>query len=554
MNETEKTSILIVDDRPEKLLALENLLGSPDLNIVKAASGNEALGLMLESDFALVLLDVQMPEMDGFETAERMRRSERTRQVPIIFVTAINKDRKHLFHGYETGAVDYLFKPLDPRILKSKVNVFLQLYKQKRSLIRANRELNQTLAELKKTNRTILEQQKSVIEEERLKVLLQMAGATAHELNQPLMGLLGYVDMIKIHKDNPEKLANYIEKIQEIGFGISDIVKKMQTIRQYETNESANNSSIINLDQKINMLSVEVSDDDFEQISRIISGQNKINMSRAKDVESAVELLGKNRFGLILLEVHLPDGSGLDFLRIINEKGFDIPVVVITGQGNEMFASRVIESGAYDYLPKDKLTEPSLSRVIAGTLEKARLKKEAKDAIRKMAEMSSKDGLTGLYNRKYFYGVLEREVSRATRYDTELVLFMLDLDNFKHINDTYGHSAGDMVLSKIGKMLKEWVRQSDLVCRYGGEEFAVILPHTPVEQAVGVCERFRKMLMEHTFEFHTSKFQMTVSIGIASIKGSKSKSPDELMRYTDHALCQAKELGRNRVVEYSINS
>jgi len=127
--------ILIVDDREENLLALEGWLENPDLKIVKATSGNQALGLMLEEEFALVLLDVQMPEMDGFETAELMRFSEKTKNIPIIFVTAISKDRENIFKGYTAGAVDYLPKPIDPDILKAKVDVFLQLYRQKQSLV-----------------------------------------------------------------------------------------------------------------------------------------------------------------------------------------------------------------------------------------------------------------------------------------------------------------------------------------------------------------------------------------------------------------------------------
>ena len=149
MSDIEKSNILLVDDRPENLVAMEGLLESPDLNIVKASSGNEALGLMLKHDFALVLLDVQMPDMDGFEAAELMRSREKTRQMPIIFVTAISKDQKHIFKGYETGAVDYLFKPLDPFILKSKVNVFLELHKQKESLEKTSKDLRQTVEQLK---------------------------------------------------------------------------------------------------------------------------------------------------------------------------------------------------------------------------------------------------------------------------------------------------------------------------------------------------------------------------------------------------------------------
>ncbi len=127
-----KINILIVDDRPENLLSMESLIESPELNIVRASSGNESLGLMLDYEFAIVLLDVQMPGMDGFETAELMRGSEKTKHVPIIFVTALSKDQKYVFRGYESGAVDYIFKPLEPEILKSKVKVFCEIYRQKR--------------------------------------------------------------------------------------------------------------------------------------------------------------------------------------------------------------------------------------------------------------------------------------------------------------------------------------------------------------------------------------------------------------------------------------
>ena len=134
MDISEQVNILIVDDKPGNILVLEGILENLECNIITASSGNVALGLMLEYDFALVLLDVQMPEMDGFETATLMKGSERTKVLPIIFVTAISKEQWCIFKGYEVGAVDYLFKPIEPIVLKSKVKVFLELYEQKRLL------------------------------------------------------------------------------------------------------------------------------------------------------------------------------------------------------------------------------------------------------------------------------------------------------------------------------------------------------------------------------------------------------------------------------------
>ncbi|MFW5705934.1 MAG: response regulator, partial [Bacteroidota bacterium] len=145
MGERKKINILAVDDREENLLTIESILDSPEINLIKARSGNEALALMFDFDFALVLLDVQMPGMDGFEAAELMRGSEKTRHIPIIFITAINKEKKHIFRGYDAGAVDYLFKPIEAEILQSKVGVFIDLYRQRNTLEDLTLKLENTI-------------------------------------------------------------------------------------------------------------------------------------------------------------------------------------------------------------------------------------------------------------------------------------------------------------------------------------------------------------------------------------------------------------------------
>src|SRR6185369_16561002 len=135
---------LLVDDLEENLLALEALLRRPDLEILTARSGREALELLLVHDVALAFLDVQMPEMDGFELAELMRGSERTRHVPIIFVTAGARDQHRLFKGYDAGAVDFLYKPIEPHILRNKADVFFQLHRQKHQIAEELYERTQT--------------------------------------------------------------------------------------------------------------------------------------------------------------------------------------------------------------------------------------------------------------------------------------------------------------------------------------------------------------------------------------------------------------------------
>lgn len=152
-----RPKILIVDDKVENLITLENLLDEFDAELVRAISGEEALAQILDHDFALVLLDVQMPDMDGYEVAELMRGNRKTKSVPIIFVTARSKTEAHIFKGYESGAVDYLFKPLIPEIFNSKVGVFIELYNNSEALRQKTYEFDQKLAELEELQQQLEE-------------------------------------------------------------------------------------------------------------------------------------------------------------------------------------------------------------------------------------------------------------------------------------------------------------------------------------------------------------------------------------------------------------
>ena len=210
MKQQSSNHVLVVDDKPENLLVLESLLEDMDCNIVKASSGNEALGLMLDYDFALVLLDVQMPEMDGFETAELMKGNELTRYIPIIFVTAISKEEFSIFKGYEIGAVDYLSKPIEPVIFKSKVRVFLELYSQKRLLQHQSELLRlqvKELTELQDTNCKLEHLSLSdcltgIANRRNLDQYIIMCWENAIRLKTPLSMIMGDIDYFKQYNDN----------------------------------------------------------------------------------------------------------------------------------------------------------------------------------------------------------------------------------------------------------------------------------------------------------------------------------------------------------------
>jgi len=167
--------VLVVDDVPQNLMAMRALLQRPGLRVLTAASGAEALELLLEHDVALALLDVQMPEMDGMALAELMRGAQRTREVPIIFLTASPTDPKRSFRGYEAGAVDFLHKPIDPKVIASKVGVFVELYHQRRQL----QERNEALERLLKLNET-------------------MMAVLTHDLRTPLSAIAMSAEVLKL--------------------------------------------------------------------------------------------------------------------------------------------------------------------------------------------------------------------------------------------------------------------------------------------------------------------------------------------------------------------
>ncbi len=245
MNEDPRPKILTVDDRPENLLAMETALRPLDADMLTAPSGNAALSLTMRHDFAVVLLDVQMPDMDGFETAALMKDSKRTRHTPLIFVTAIRKGEGHAFRGYETGAVDYLFKPVDPGILRAKVEVFLQLERQKNALKReiARREdveqqLQQRAEQLELTNVQLFEVKDTlsrVIEQldERNQELEAFSSVAAHDLKSPLHRIAGFADVLRQEYPEGEQSGRADKCIDVIASSARQMARLVEDLLSY---------------------------------------------------------------------------------------------------------------------------------------------------------------------------------------------------------------------------------------------------------------------------------------------------------------------------------
>lgn len=244
MNEqNSKPKCLIVDDLKENLIALKSLLKDENVQVIEASSGLEALDLLLEHEFALALVDVQMPNMDGFELAEIMRSTDRTRHIPLIFVTAAEADSRRVFQGYEAGAVDFLQKPLAPQIVLSKVRIFLELYSQREVLQKKLKKIEETEAILQKA----------------LKSRDEFLSIASHELKTPLTTLKMQIqitnrlrekkgDEVAFSSDNMTKFLNQADKSVE---RIVHLVNDMLDISRVSTGKLSLNLEKVSLEKLV---------------------------------------------------------------------------------------------------------------------------------------------------------------------------------------------------------------------------------------------------------------------------------------------------------------
>jgi two-component system cell cycle response regulator len=245
------------------------------------------------------------------------------------------------------------------------------------------------------------------------------------------------------------------------------------------------------------------------------------------------------------LDILLPRKNGYEVCKILKgkERTKNIQIIAITSMNDLDSKVKGIESGADDYLGKPVNKHELKSRVKSLLKKKAYLDKLC--AKYEMAVQSAiTDKLTGLYSRGYFDHFLDLEIKRSYRQKTPVALLMIDIDNFKQINDNFGHLAGDKILKQLGDLIKFNIREIDLAARYGGEEFAVVMSNTDTHRAEKAAERIRQSIQEHGFV--DSDFTVTVSIGIALFP-LDAKSMDELIEKADTSLYKAKRDGKNRV-------
>ena len=272
----------------------------------------------------------------------------------------------------------------------------------------------------------------------------------------------------------------------------------------------------------------------------------------ASSGEEAMAILDEdNAFDLVFLDFHMPQMSGLDALKLIKSDArlSAIPVIMVTASDVDSSIVAALDMGADDYVLKP-FSFPVLRARMRASLRLREVREKLKASNQRLEILATTDSLTGLSNRRHFVEVGERDVMRAQRHRQNLIVAMLDIDFFKQINDTYGHDAGDNVLIKLAKKLSSLVRECDILARIGGEEFAVCMPQTSMEQACKVTERIRSEIEAMEISIGCGRsVKMTLSIGISQLQGQVCDLAD-LMKQADTALYEAKAKGRNQYVIY----
>jgi len=260
--------------------------------------------------------------------------------------------------------------------------------------------------------------------------------------------------------------------------------------------------------------------------------------------EEALEILKTNTIHVVITDIRLPGMNGLELTDLI-KNSYDTDVIVITGYIGDYSYEEAINKGASDFVSKPIRFEELLLR-LRRVLRERNITKERTLMLKRLQDLAITDGLTKLYNSRYFYKQLDSEVDRSKRYNHPLSLLFMDIDHFKHYNDTYGHVQGDKVLARLGKVIKSCLRKMDTAYRYGGEEFTVILPETSRGKVMTVAKRIKDAMANENFSPQSGK-SVSITISIGATEYCRDERISEFVQRADKAMYLSKQRGRNQI-------
>lgn len=446
--------ILVVDDIEANVRLLEAKLTAEYYDVITASDGTTALAMAAADQPDVILLDVMMPGLDGFEVCRRLKDDALTRHIPVVLITALD-GREDRITGLEAGADDFLTKPVDDVMLFARVKSLTRL--------------------------------KAVIEE--------------------------------------------LRKREESG-------RRLGLLEGAASRARAGGGRVLIVDDN---------ERQAERIARELAAEHRpqVEADPARALTAA-----RGPVDLIIVNAA---SAGFDGLRFTAHARSDaasrsVPILAVVDAHERARLVKALELGVNDVLarPIDPQELAARSRTL---IRHKRYADFLRDRLDHSLEMAVTDPLTGLHNRRYMTGQLETLVAHAARGGAPAAALVLDIDHFKAINDTFGHDCGDEVLREFAVRLATNVRAVDLPCRFGGEEFVVIMPETAVEDAHRIAERIRGYVASAPFKVLDGReeLQVTVSIGVAGTQGA-GDTAEALLKRADAALYDAKQAGRNRVI------
>jgi len=292
--------------------------------------------------------------------------------------------------------------------------------------------------------------------------------------------------------------------------------------------------------------------EDDQAIVRLLTkvlGSKGMEVIPCATAAEGLQTLHRREWELCLLDRGLPDGDGIEICRHIKaDVRFDArQVIMLSAYGSLNARVEALNLGADDYITKPFHPTELLARVNASR-RVVEMQHQLVDMARQLEELSARDGLTGIFNRRHFGTTLDHAFDHSNRYHRPLSVAIIDVDRFKDINDSFGHQAGDAVLTEVARRFSGSVRSSDYLARYGGEEFVVLLPETQLDDAVTFGEKLRAAIASAPVSIAEGRaLPVTVSVGTASLAHTRFTSPSEMIAAADQALYRAKRNGRNRV-------
>ncbi len=449
--------ILVVDDIPANVKLLEVRLVAEYFEVLTASDGFQALEICDKEKVDVILLDIMMPGMDGFEVCKKLKANPETAHIPVVMVTALDQASDRV-RGLEAGADDFLTKPVND----------VQLMTRVKSLVRL----------------------KTLTDE------LRLRAATTRNIGME------------------EVLANG-------RIGMAELPK------------------ILLLDERPSS---------YERIQTMLQGSATVDVET--DPQAGFFKAAEKDYSTVIISTGF---SGYDPLRICSQlRSLDrtrfLPIILISEPGEDDRILRALDLGINDYLVRP-IDKQELVARLRTQVRRKHYNDELRANVTQTIEMAVTDGLTGLHNRRYLDSHLQSLFDRAVARSQPLSVMITDIDRFKVINDTYGHDGGDEVLREFSRRLRKNVRGIDLACRYGGEEFVIVMPETEPHVAHQVAERIRQHIETEPFMVSGGARQVnvTTSAGVASI-GERISTVADLLKEADTALYEAKAGGRNKVV------